>query len=209
MSFEVVFFGITAGIAIILAIFMLLARSPIHSALSLIGVMVMLAVNYLLLHAYFVAAVQIVVYAGAVMVLFVYVIMFFYRPGATDSMRREANFTYVASAIILSLLLFVIVASAFVLSGSVSMTESPQSPAGEDFKHAPSVEIAGEPLTPETSETNQKRNPVLIGEMLFSKYLFPFELTSLLLLAAMIGAVVLAKRGPDDKPDAKGGASDA
>jgi NADH-quinone oxidoreductase subunit J len=209
VSFEVVFFGITAGIAVILAILMLAVKSPIHSALSLIGIMVMLAVNYLMLHAYFIAAVQIVVYAGAVMVLFLYVIMFFYRPGVVDSMRREAHFTYTASAIILSLLLLTIVISAFVLSGMASLTEKPQTAASWDTRHAPVAETGMEPITPEASELAQKRNPELIGELLYSKYLLPFELTSLLLLAAMIGAVVLTKRAPDSRADEFGGASDA
>ncbi len=201
-SFEVLFFGITAGIAVILAILMLAVRSPIHSALCLVGIMVMLAVNYLMLHAYFLAAVQVVVYAGAVMVLFVYVIMFFYSPRKLDKQRKEAQSTYIAGAIILSLSLLIgIVASLYLAGTSADVNKA------RIFTTATSDDLMNtniETATPTSEIEDQKRNPQRIGELLFTKYLLPFELTSLLLLAAMVGAVVLAKRSPETKLDDKG-----
>lgn len=206
-SFEILFFGITAAIAVILAILMLAVRSPIHSALCLVGVMVMLAVNYLMLHAYFLAAVQVVVYAGAVMVLFVYVIMFFYRPGKVDKHKSETQFTFIAGAIILSLSLLIgIVASLYITGTSTDINKTRIfTTATGDSLMSNDIEVE----TPTSDMERQKRNPQRIGELLFTKYLLPFELTSLLLLAAMVGAVVLAKRSPEAKANDKGGTSNA
>ena len=75
MSIELALFWVFAGLAVLGALSLILQRHPIHSALSLIVVMVALAALYLLLGAEFIAAVQIIVYAGAIMVLFVFVIM--------------------------------------------------------------------------------------------------------------------------------------
>lgn len=208
-SFEILFFGVTAGIAIILAIMMLAVRSPIHSALCLVGVMVMLAVNYLMLHAYFLAAVQIVVYAGAVMVLFLYVIMFFYRPGKLDIHRRESQHTYTAAAIILSTVMLVSIIISLYLSSAPLDRTNPASIAESSGTLLPSAVTDATPLSPETDIENQKRNPERVGILLFTDYLLPFELTSLLLLAAMIGAVVLAKRSPGKEAVTDGGAPDA
>ncbi|HEX9764828.1 MAG TPA: NADH-quinone oxidoreductase subunit J, partial [Candidatus Acidoferrales bacterium] len=75
MSADVILFFLFGGLAVLGALSLVLQRHPIHSALSLILVMVSLAVLYLLLGAEFIAAIQIIVYAGAIMVLFVFVIM--------------------------------------------------------------------------------------------------------------------------------------
>jgi NADH-quinone oxidoreductase subunit J len=208
-SFEILFFGITAGIAVILAIMMLAVRSPIHSALCLVGVMVMLDVNYLMLQAYFLAAVQVVVYAGAVMVLFLYVIMFFYKPGKVDIYRRESQYAYTAGAIILSTALLVAIVISMFLTGAPqdSSYQVTTSTANSDL--LPGANIATTPLTPDTDNENQKHNPERVGVLLYTNYLLPFELTSLLLLAAMVGAVVLAKRSPGKENDENGGVPNA
>ena len=91
VSFELVLFGIFAGLAVILAIFMLAVKSPIHAALCLVGVMANLAILYIMLHAFLLGVVQVVVYAGAVMVLFLFVLMFFYKPKMDTLVHRRAH----------------------------------------------------------------------------------------------------------------------
>ncbi|MCD6119870.1 NADH-quinone oxidoreductase subunit J [bacterium] len=204
ISFEIVFFGVFAGIAVILAIMMLSVKSPVHAALCLVGVMIMLAILYLMLHAYFLSVVQIVVYAGAVMVLFLFVIMFFYSPGASDPSRMSVHFTHIAGAIILAVILLAVITGSFLLSGNVSLTEKPSAAQMTDIEK-PIAETSEAPLTEETSRMIEKQNPQLVGRMLFTKYLLPFELTSLLLLAAMVGAVVLARRSPPAEAGSAGG----
>ena len=157
------FFGF-AGLAVLAAVSLILQRHPIHSALSLIVVMVALACLYLLIGAEFIAAVQIIVYAGAIMVLFVFVIMLL-NAGAEErtSFSRLARYVGIPAGILLTLQLAYTVARA----------------ASEHTHRAPAVE---------PSSTRD------LSLMLFREYVLPFELTSVLILVAILGAVVLARR---------------
>ncbi len=203
INFDVIIFGILAGVSIILAIMMLTLKSPVHSALCLVGVMASLAVLFLLLHAYFLGVVQVVVYAGAVMVLFLYVIMFFFTPKSRGVRETSAQFNQVAAALVLAVLFLALVLFGL---GNFSLTEKPRT-ASEEMMQDSGNRIT--PLAkfadPEIQKEFEEKNPVLIGEMLFSRYLLPFELTSLLLLAAIVGAVVLAKRSPGEREESTGG----
>ncbi len=145
------------------AINLLAQTHPISSALSLVVVMASLAVEYLLLGAEFVAAVQVIVYAGAVMVLFIFVIMLL---NAGEEERTKGS----QVAIILGV--------PGVLAGGllVAWTLLQRSGTG-------SVALGALPGSPKT-----------IGNLLFHEFLLPFEITSVLVLIAIMGAVVLAQR---------------
>jgi NADH-quinone oxidoreductase subunit J len=161
---ETTLFFIFAGVAVLGALSLILQRHPIHSALSLIVVMVALAALYLLLGAEFIAAVQIIVYAGAIMVLFVFVIMLL-NAGEEErtNFSRMARYVGIPAGILLTLQLAYTVARA-------------------------ASEHAQTGAVPRPSSTRD------LSLMLFSKYVLPFELTSILILVAILGAVVLARR---------------
>jgi NADH-quinone oxidoreductase subunit J len=159
-------FIVCAALAVAGAITLIWSREPIHSALALILVMVALAVLYLLLGAPFITAVQIIVYAGAVMVLFVFVIMLL-NFGAEE----RTNFSKLAiPGIVLALLLMAEIAHWLARSG-----------VGRGLANGPSA--------PATEASTYK-----LSEMLFRQYLFPFEATSILILIAILGALVLARK---------------
>jgi NADH-quinone oxidoreductase subunit J len=164
MNVPLVVFFVLAVLAILGAISLILQRHPIHSALSLIVVMVALAGMYLLMGAEFVAAVQIIVYGGAIMVLFVFVIMLL-NAGVEErtSFSRMAGF----AGIPLTLALLVVIAAA-ILTGHGSIQTAAQTGA----------------VAPTRT----------LSMMLFQNFVYPFELTSFLILVAIIGAIVLAQR---------------
>jgi NADH-quinone oxidoreductase subunit J len=151
-----------AAIAVAGAVSLILQKHPIHSALSLIVVMVALAGLYLLLGAEFISAVQIIVYAGAIMVLFIFVIMLL-----NAGEEERTNFSRMAAYVGLPL--------AAVLGAGLVYWVAHE---GSNAAGAPIAESATRPL----------------AMLLFQDYLFPFELTSILILVAILGAVVLAKR---------------
>ncbi len=144
------------------AVNLLIQSHPIQSALSLIVVMASLAVEYLLLGAEFVAAVQVIVYAGAIMVLFVFVIMLL---NAGEEERSQGSHI----ALLLGLPSLLLVGILLVWSVTHHATDS-------------------------VSIGSLYGDPRVIGKLLFSQYLLPFEITSLLILIAIMGAVVLASK---------------
>jgi NADH-quinone oxidoreductase subunit J len=166
MSFVLIMFFVLAGLAVFGAAALILQNHPIHSALSLILVMLSLAGLYLLMGAEFVAAVQIIVYGGAVMVLFVFVIMLL-----NAGEEERTNFSKLAS--------FAGIPLALALAGVIAVAIA----RGSGYLPAAT---SGE-LT-STSE---------LSKLLFSEFVYPFELTSFLILVAIIGAVVLAQRERD------------
>jgi len=162
MSLELVLFFLLAAMAVAGAVSLILQRHPIHSALSLIVVMIALAGLYLLIGAEFIAAVQIIVYAGAIMVLFVFVIMLL-NAGEEErtNLSRMARYVGLPLAILLMLQL------AYWIARATAMQP---------------VALAGPAPTR------------ALARMLFREYVFPFELTSILILIAILGAMALAKR---------------
>jgi len=173
MTVELVLFFLFALMAVAGALSLILQRHPIHSALSLIVVMGALAALYLLLGAEFIAAVQVIVYAGAIMVLFVFVIMLL---NAGEEERTKGS--RVA-------LLFgvpgVLVGSVLVGWVLIERTGSQTVSAGA---------LPGAPRT--------------IGWLLFHNFLLPFEVTSILVLIAIMGAVVLASHPDADQGKKEG-----
>jgi NADH-quinone oxidoreductase subunit J len=156
-------FILFAGMAVGCALAMVAQRNPLYSAISLIGVFVSLACLYIMLAAPFIAAVQVIVYAGAIMVLVVFVIMLL---NVEHEERRPTRLKFlVPLAVVLAAVLIAEVA--FVLV-TVRDFGTPVSNVG--LTHS-------------------------IGSSLFTIYLLPFEITSILLLMAMVGAMTLAQRG--------------
>ncbi len=161
-----VFFFILAGFAVFCAISLVAQTHPIASALSLVGVMGALAVLYLQLGAEFLAAAQMIVYAGAIMVLFVFVIMLL-NAGAEHEARRISRLARFTGMFMMAALLGVIsfvIEAQFPKMGSVTF----------------GAWVGG---------TAQE-----VGMLLFTTYLLPFEVVSVLILIAIVGAIVLARR---------------
>ena len=145
---------------------MIASKNPAHNALFLVLCFSSLGGIFGLLEAPFAAAVQVLVYAGAIMVLFIFVVMMV-DPRAPAPPERRRRAKILGSAIGL-VLLFELGLAAWGLLGS---RVSPASPAGEPVG-----------------------TPVAVGRLLFSGYVYPFEITSVLILAALVGAVVLGKK---------------
>src|ERR1044071_111119 len=168
-------FILFAGLAIGCGLSMVVQRNPLYSAISLIGVFISLAALYVSLAAPFIAAVQVIVYAGAIMVLVVFVIMLL---NVEEEERRRLRLRYlVPTAVLLAGVL--IAEAAFVIY--FVQTAQPQ------------------PLDPSTSEVGLTAS---IGTGLFTTYLLPFEITSILLLMAIVGAMTLARRATTVSPNA-------
>ena len=165
---DVILFLIFALIAVVCGINVVLQTHPISSAVSLIGVMGSLAILYLLLGAEFIAAAQVIVYAGAVMVLFIFVIMLL---NAGVEVRRGKSF--MAQLLGIPLLVSLLALLAWFVQRMY--------PSGTSVKF-------GE-FTGGTAHD--------IGTALFTKYLLPFEITSVLILIAILGAIVLARKEMD------------
>jgi len=164
VSAALLIFFVLAGLAVLGALSLVLQRHPIHSALSLIVVMVCLAGLYLLMGAEFVAAVQIIVYGGAIMVLFIFVIMLL---NAGEEERTDFSKLAKFAGLPLALALTASIAAGIAKSGA-------------NAPNAPQQVIPG--------ATRQ------ISTMLFREFVYPFELTSFLILVAIMGALVLAQR---------------
>ena len=165
---ELILFAGLAGVAGVAALLVVVQRQAVYSALFLIITMGALAGIYILLEAHFVWVIQVIVYAGAIMVLFLFVIMLL-------DIRREPNpwappdRARIVVAVVLSLVLLVELGMA----------------VGQRLMLSP----AGGPAVAGGFGTTQT-----VGRLLFTDFLFPFEITSIILLVAMVGAMVLAKR---------------
>jgi NADH-quinone oxidoreductase subunit J len=164
-----VLFFVAATGAIAGATGVVLVRNPFYSVLSLVFHLLSLAALFLLLRAEFVAAAQVIVYAGAVMVLYVFVVA--YVGGADEPLRPHAGPGLRAAALLFSGALFAELVIAFLGSSLKGISEKGSANAPADFG-----------------------TPQQIGQLLLTKFLLAFELASFLLLIAAVGAVVLARR---------------
>jgi NADH-quinone oxidoreductase subunit J len=165
---DVILFLVFAIIAVVCAINVVVQSHPISSALSLVGVMGSLAVLYLLLGAEFIAAAQVIVYAGAVMVLFVFVIMLL--NAGTEAKKGRS---YVVQFLGVPLLVAFLAVTSFFVQ--------------RIFREHEMVKFGG----------FQGGSAEAIGHALFTTYLLPFEVTSILILIAIVGAIVLARKEMD------------
>jgi NADH-quinone oxidoreductase subunit J len=164
MTPELIVFFVLAALSVIGALSLVIQKHPIHSALSLIVVMVALAGLYLLMGAEFVAAVQIIVYGGAIMVLFVFVIMLL-----NAGVEEHTSISKLAGP---PGLLLVIALAGFI-AATVARSSS---------------------IVQAASQSGNLSDTRTISTMIFKDFVYPFELTSFLILVAVLGAIVLAQR---------------
>ena len=179
---HLILFILFAGFCLAGAVNLLLQTHPINSALSLIVVMTSLAVLYLLLGAEFLAAAQIIVYAGAVMVLFTFVVMLLNagREERTLGSRAASRIGFPAVAVVLAVL-----ASLFIHAGNIGTAH------------------LGTGLEKAATAGADNSNLTLLSQVLFHELLLPFEVTSILILIAILGAVALARAGHGEGTAAK------
>jgi NADH-quinone oxidoreductase subunit J len=159
------FFYLLSGLMILGGVLVITRKNPVHSALALILTLLGQAGLYLMLYAPFVAGVQIILYVGGIMVLFLFVIMLV----NIERTQKDKQFNK---------LWLVGILAALALGGLLVRI------------YAQGSAMFAQPVVPLPETENTQR----VGEMLYRNYMFPFEIASLLLLVAMIGAVVMAKK---------------
>lgn len=164
MSTAMMFFWLLGGLLVVSSLAVVFLRNVVYNAIALVAALFLMAVLFLTLHAPMVGVLQILVYAGAIMVLFLFVIMFL-NPTAIEP-RRGLWWGFGAGAALL------------LAWGLLVLLSGHEAPAGPALETA----IFGSPVT--------------LAKTLFTDFVLPFEIASVLLLVAIIGAVVLAKRGP-------------
>jgi NADH-quinone oxidoreductase subunit J len=162
MSISLFYF--VAFLSIFFALLVIFAKNPVHSVLYLIVTFFTFTIHYILLNAQFLAIVNFIVYMGAIMVLFLFVLMLLNLN--EGSIGSKSNLLKMIGVIAGMCLIITLIGSAKVLNAS-------------------------EPLVLKTQDLGLVKN---LGKVLFSKFLLPFELSSILLLSAMVGSVLLAKR---------------
>jgi len=172
-----VFFYILAAMALSGAMAVVLLRNPVYCAMSLVGTFLSLAGIYILLNQEFVAAIQVLIYAGAIMILFLFVIMLL-------NLRTDKAFKHQWT---LPKLVGMGMAAG-ILSQMYGVFTSPAMRLGPQGVYSPEKLAADGAV-----ET--------IGQILFTEYVLPFEVISVLLLVAVIGAVVVAKRREPSTPE--------
>lgn len=158
--------------AVVSAIVMLTQKRPVRAAMSLIATMSFVAGLYVLLDAHLIAALQLIVYAGAIMVLFLFVIMLLNVDQKEGQTARNTVVVQLVSVLLVGIVLVSMV--------SLAKMEGSMSALGDG--------------------ANQFGTTKAVGMVLFTEYVLPFEIASILLLAAIVGAVILAKRrigGPE------------
>lgn len=166
---EAILFAITAAAALASAAMVVLQRNAMYSALFLVVNLFCLAILYVLLNAFFLAVVQIAVYAGAIMVLMLFVIMLLNVAHPEPRDRRFGSLKAFGALIALVLLAELAYVS---FRGGVATSAPPGIANLPDVGHTQSLAV-----------------------VLFTRYLLPFEVTSILLLAAILGAAVLSRKG--------------
>lgn len=168
---DVIVFAIASAVCLIGALGVVLAKNPVHSALMLVMTLFGIAVHFVAQEAHFLAAVQVIVYAGAIVVLFLFVIMLLGVDRAQElefgavPIQKWAAVVFGAGALVVTVAI-------------INLVDNPVT-----GQPAASVAIDGQ-----TSDVR------LLARSLFSDYVYAFELTSLLLVIAVIGAVVLARK---------------
>ena len=167
-SISQLLFVLFGAMALGCAVAMVAQRNPLYSAISLVGVFVSLACLYLTLQAPFIAAIQVIVYAGAIMVLVVFVIMLL---NVDEEVRRPLRLHYLIPVGVL-LAAVLVGEAAFMLQLGSSAPVAPVPPVSSDVGLTASI-----------------------GTGMFTKYLLPFEVTSVLILMALVGAITLARQG--------------
>lgn len=156
---------ILGGMTIGTALMVIISKNPVHSVLYLVLTFFMISSNYILMNAQFIAVVNIIVYAGAIMVLFLFVLMLLNL--SKENEPKSSAFVKLAAVVAGGILFTVLIAA---LKDGV---------------------VVAQTLATDTNDQGLVQN---LGQLLFTKYVLPFEVSSVLFIAAMVGAVLLAKR---------------
>ena len=180
-NFESIFFYLIAAITVAASVGVVAFKNPVHSALSLLLSFVMVAVLFVMRHAEFLAAVQALVYAGGIMVLFLFVIMLVNIKGLTP---ERAYLSQLAPLAVVAGVLVGLLLSLFILFGVLATG-------------------TGDVSVLQQVDGQLVGNTEAIGLTLYSTYLVPFEVVSVVLLVAMIGAIIFGRR--DVALDGSGG----
>ncbi len=159
---ELVLFSIFSSVAVLGSIMVITRRNPISSAMYLILTLFAVAALFVLRNSHFIAAIQVIVYAGAVVVLFVFVIMLLNVPETMIPLQKPA-----------------LIQGLGILAAGLLMLEGA---------------VAGGKQIIEGSKITDVGSVEAVGKALFTHYLFPFEITSVLLLSAIVGAIVMARK---------------
>jgi NADH-quinone oxidoreductase subunit J len=162
MTPSMIVFYVLAGLLVVSSLLVVFQRNVVHCAMALVGALFLIAIFFLTLHAPMVGVLQVLIYAGAIMVLFLFVIMFL-NP---TTLEQGRGYWWGVGTIAALLLAGVLVA---VMSGS---------------------EPAADPI----ASTELFGSPEMLAKSLFTDFVLPFEIASVLLLVAIVGAVVLGKR---------------
>ncbi len=168
-------FYVFAAVTVIGSLLVVLQKNPVYSVLSLIGAFFGLSGLYVLLEAPFLAVVQIIIYAGAIMVLFLFVVMVLNVPREDAAEWDRSHPLYRPMAVRVGTALALLLA--LELGWALSRTTGLAVPVNE-----------GSPAVSSVAE---------LGRVLFTDYMFAFEVTSILIIVAMVGAVVLARKRED------------
>lgn len=163
---ELLMFYLFSGAAIAAATLMIWSSNPVAAVLNMVVVMFCLAGLFVLLNAHFIAAIQVLVYAGAIMVLFMFIVMLLnLREDAPEGKSRKGNILLNGVALLLA------------IGGFLKLF----------------INLKGSGLDQAANIPEDFGATAMVAESLFTRYLFPFEIASLLLLVSIIGSVVLAK----------------
>ena len=179
-----ILFTIFAIIAVFCAVMLVTRKSPLSSAVYLIVVMCAIAGLFATLGAFFIAAMQVIVYAGAIMVLVIFVIMLLNlrKDEYGIDMRKIQKYLGIAVAFL------VMVQVVFLIGWAV-----------KDFTQEPQAEIMDTiTIGEQTFDLAEMKSAESVATTLFQKFAYPFEVTSILLLAAIIGAMVISRKRSDD-----------
>jgi NADH-quinone oxidoreductase subunit J len=162
-------FYVFAGLAVLLAILMLTMDNPVYSAIFMVLTFFCISVIYITLEAEFIAAIQVLVYTGAIMVLFLFVIMLLNLGRGANLTERSGPMKYISIAV------------AFAIFVQIGMASKATLNIGEKGIY---------PI----EKIRQAGNTETIAQLLFSQYLYPFEIASILLLLGMVGAIIISKK---------------
>ncbi len=188
MTLLIAFYYMAAA-SVVSAILAVTRKNPVHSMLCVLALFLHVAGIFLLLGAEFLAAVQVVVYAGAILVFYLFVLMLLDLPGE-EARPRFGHHWPLAAAVGFSF-----AALAWLAGSSHDFAGPAQDPARVETVDAPAAESTAVPTATLTAAEDPSQGSVSeIGMALFGPFALPFEIASLVLLAAIVGAVVLARR---------------
>jgi len=174
-------------------------KNPVSSAMGMIGSFIGLAALLIGLNAYFVGTLQVLVYAGAIMVLFIFIIMLL---DLKKEERKEFSGGSIAAGVIVPLLFILIMIPVFQsVNKDFTKLDKKALATAADTKNLPISEVPKNSAIREKLKTGQLPDVNLIGQKLFTDYNFPLQVVGVLLLVATIGCVTLSKKLHGDEPD--------